>query len=462
MVISTIHIYLLHTRYLIDSKQVSEEILEFFRLFHMNDGIQEFDGSWILLDKKLVIDYLGWNKGKYNKRALGDFIRMIKEKPDVRNYLRELKKDDPILTNWSETFRTDQRKPHNKKYYAITGYGLKLVAMSLNTKKGVAVARYFIEIEKIFSRLIREKHVAHLQAIEAKAEQLESKTKQLESRNKMLEMNIETITDNLKKTEKQGSIYIISNKYYMAQNIVKIGRTNNMKGRLSTINTSHPGDPFIAIDEFEVYNPILLEKTIHDLLSCYRCKTKCIKDPDKSDKKSLKEFFLIRPKKYKYLRALVQKIVENEGQNTDEYNIFVDMLKTEPDADEPEDVEVYILNRITDKTPKPKLIEHAVDEGKEGKEEDSGDTYQDTHEVTHADIELTSLEEQELARSIKRITKRLNYSIDAIKKNLNDEANDIIRTLKRKLVASFKRRRLSEIGEDKVDFYLSRVTGHKI
>jgi hypothetical protein len=114
------------------------------------------------------------------------------------------------------------------------------------------------------------------------------------------------ISENTKKLNKQGYIYIISNKYYLSQHIVKISKATSIKSRLSTINTTHSTDPFVVLDEFEVYNPNSLEKIIHELLSCYRCKVKVL-DEDKADKKSLKEFFWIGPKKSKYLKAFSRK-----------------------------------------------------------------------------------------------------------------------------------------------------------
>ena len=52
-------------------------------------------------------------------------------------------------------------------------------------------------------------------------------------------------------------VYIISTKIYEGQNIYKIGRTNNLKSRLSTYNTgSHKNDKYYYCYTFGCYNSI--------------------------------------------------------------------------------------------------------------------------------------------------------------------------------------------------------------
>jgi uncharacterized protein YaaR (DUF327 family) len=77
----------------------------------------------------------------------------------------------------------------------------------------------------------------------------------------------EEARDFKKRFTKDESIYIISTYSYATQGIFKIGKTKNLKARLSSHNSSHPnGDKFRVLSEFKVSDAQLTERILQNKL----------------------------------------------------------------------------------------------------------------------------------------------------------------------------------------------------
>ena len=104
-------------------------------------------------------------------------------------------------------------------------------------------------------------------------------------------------------------IYIVSTYNYALNGYYKIGRTKNIKNRISNLNTGHVrNDKIRVLAEFKVNDSILLEKTIHSKLRGLLIEN---------------EFFMCR---YDLLYNLVSKIIENDESCNDLINSIIDTV----------------------------------------------------------------------------------------------------------------------------------------
>jgi len=131
-----------------------------------------------------------------------------------------------------------------------------------------------------------------------------------EKERRLYEVNKELLS--FKKSREQNEyVYIISNRYYAEQGIYKIGRTKNMKNRLSNHNTSHVhGDKLKVLAEFKVGNSVQVEQWIHR-------KLKSLLVPNE------KEYFLCP---YNLLYDLVNLVVNHDHDQSELVNSIIDTV----------------------------------------------------------------------------------------------------------------------------------------
>ena len=107
-------------------------------------------------------------------------------------------------------------------------------------------------------------------------------------------------------------IYIITSKQYAEQKIFKVGRTNDTKKRLVSLNTSNITDnqQLYVCDKFPCFNACKVEETLFLILHNYRYTTK-------------REFFVFN---YHSLKKLVECVCIHNKQ---QYELFHDIINTE-------------------------------------------------------------------------------------------------------------------------------------
>ena len=143
---------------------------------------------------------------------------------------------------------------------------------------------------------------------------LSNQIKELQEENNLLKVNNKTLknfVDNVKTKNKNSYIYIATSKQYANQNAFKIGKSDNLKNRLSSYNTNRTlNDKFYYCFYEKVFNVNKVESIINDLLEDFK------------DKKE-KEMFILH---YKYLLNLVELVIKNINEPYDYLN---KLIKTE-------------------------------------------------------------------------------------------------------------------------------------
>ena len=276
----------------------SEEELKILKLF----WTPCFNDNWFYISDDIIKNYLGYNKD--NKNCISNFNNRILLKFGEKNIDFKLVNSQHKLVKSCSSYMMSKIFKHggsNKKYYIITGDFFKRISMICKTTKGNQIRKYYIKIEKLVQLYTKYIYEINKQQQNIKINNLKNK----------LNCYQKELTYLKKLESKQEYIYIISSKIYAEQGLYKIGRTKNIKGRLSTLNTSHTiKDRMIIIKKFKVYDSKIAEVRIKYILNKIR------------DHKN-REFYRAI---YCYLEKIVDLICKNLDEECKEINDVIDML----------------------------------------------------------------------------------------------------------------------------------------
>ena len=273
-----------------------------------------FNGNWIYLSPTMINQDMCYKKIStfYTDTLYTFYVKDIDYK--------EINKHDELVKMYNkyqqipnEEISSLGKKVHTggrvQKYYAITGKTLKKMLMKCGTKKGDQICEYYLKVEQlaIFMKdYIGALHQHILQKQLNDQKQINNEKDQQIQRMSITQNELLTYK---KLNSKDESVYIVSTYNYALNGYYKIGRTKNIKNRISNLNTGHVrNDKIRVLAEFKVNDSILLEKTIHSKLRGLLIEN---------------EFFMCR---YDLLYNLVSKIIENDESCNDLINSIIDTV----------------------------------------------------------------------------------------------------------------------------------------
>ena len=245
------------------------------------------------ISKEFVSQWLGRTTGKDMMYNFHDqSLPLLEENKDYW----EVKRNDPIVVKYYNSIDENIKGHGNRRrYYICTPLAAKKLMMASTTEIGKQVRQYFAEIEE-FSHIMfdyirevdkllyesqRKELEVRLQAIQIEREaekkiviDLKSDVERLSKDNEDTKKSAEFFTkmgeefkSERMRSERRESIYIVTTKAYSMDGIFKVGRTQDLKNRLSTMNTGRiRTDKIYVLDEFKTFNSTKLEALIHDIL----------------------------------------------------------------------------------------------------------------------------------------------------------------------------------------------------
>jgi len=273
---------------------------------------QAYNDEKFYISKEFVVECMGHAEHKSTMSDLYKELPTILKK-DVDYW--EVDSNNEVVKKYFYPVNSQDRKvpkkPGNrKKYFICTADAISELLLVSRTSKGKEVRKYYIEIVK-FSRVmfsytkamdsvLSDKHrieveqrmqrivLENQQSLQESKLLLEQKTKEAEESKILLEQRIVEAEDSKKcvqllqeltkdfeeerlRKQKNESIYIVTTIVYANAGKFKIGRTKNLKHRVSSMNTVRVDDDKVYIlDEFKTFNSVKLEALIHDALSSLR------------------------------------------------------------------------------------------------------------------------------------------------------------------------------------------------
>lgn len=219
--------------------------------------------DWVVVDHEML-QWIGYscaraadNKRKYVLLLEGSF-----------KYVEHYKHANTVATGAGDINVTANN------HLLVHPKAFKKTLMMLRTDKGEQIRDYYLALEQVMIDYLRytSRVTAHNQLI--KSSQLEQQVEQYKAEMdqlKSFQVELAELSLDTTPVELSEYVYVLTSKRYYPLNLFKIGKTINLKGRLSVYNTGN-----VLADDEQFYLCVIrtsdsaaLEKQLHRLLNAF-------------------------------------------------------------------------------------------------------------------------------------------------------------------------------------------------
>ena len=254
--------------------------------------------KWIYIDNNLIL-WMGYKnilKGKEklcnllknNFTEIDDFKFLTYNEFDINNYF--------LLENEIE----EKRGAHNKVFITISPICFRELCTHIGTAKSKEINKYLLGLERLFKEYVKYQNDVMKQELEIKNNLIEEQKKELDELISIQQKTVQPL-------KREEYIYVATNKINIKSNVFKIGKSTNIKSRISTfnINALHDNE-FYYTFIFKCHNSRILESIIHTFLKPFYYKN---------------ELFQLH---YTPLHNIVKEITNNYNSMTNMVNNYID------------------------------------------------------------------------------------------------------------------------------------------
>jgi phage anti-repressor protein len=237
----------------------------------LNKEFTEEQQQWYIANLFMYMNYHPTNDYPINLEHVFKMIGFANKE----NAKRTLKNNFTLNEDYKKLLvRTDEQVPNIKDGKNIGGAGLNNETVMLNidtfknlcmfakTQQGKEIRKYYVKLENIYNKIIKEE-------IENKDKLLEENKKLLEEQKEKIEM-LESKPETEGFFRESGYIYIIKETSKLGR--YKIGKSKNPIDRISGLNVSSSETSLLIDRQFETVDMESAEKTIQLMLKPYRIK----------------------------------------------------------------------------------------------------------------------------------------------------------------------------------------------
>jgi phage anti-repressor protein len=228
----------------------------------LTEQFTEEEQKWHVANLYVYMNYHPTNDYPINLEHVFKMIGFAHKENAKRTLKNNFIEDEDykiLLVRRDEQKNSDNRGGHNHETIMLNVDTFKNLCMMARTDKGKEIRKYYVKLENIYNKIIKEEIENKDKLLEEKQKQLQ---KQLQEKEKELVKYKEKIYEEIDKT---GHIYVIK-----TDGGTKVGKTKDVAKRIKGLQTANNKEIEVLID-FKTSNPDLLEKTVHYILERYRC-----------------------------------------------------------------------------------------------------------------------------------------------------------------------------------------------
>jgi phage anti-repressor protein len=261
------------------------------------------DDKWIYIGS-VMLEWIGYQPTR-DRQAKEQYLKMISshfaESTDYKHlYSTDAKQFYVVLTR--DIALPSDFNSHNKaKHLFLSPDCFKESLMLMQTPRSKEIRKYYIQLEKVFKEYLR--YQSDYQA--SQTAQIASELEIEKNRNTLLMAS----AIDYNRHDKKEYLYIATNARYASQNNFKIGKTQDLKQRLSAYNTSHnKREPYYYTF---VSGPLFDAKTVEHIIKHILVKFR---------NSETNELYVIE---YEFLEKMVKRICQNYDASVDYYNELI-------------------------------------------------------------------------------------------------------------------------------------------
>lgn len=263
------------------------------------------DDKWIYLDNELI----SWMGYKDLRRGKEGSIKLLKQYFTETEDFKILNKDDFSKNEYSfiDEDKEDMRGAHKRIYITLSADCFRELCTHIGTSKAKEINKYLLNLEKIFKMYMNYQIEYNKFQKDVMKQELEIKNNLIEEQKKELDELISIQQKTVQPLKREEYIYVATNKINIKSNVFKIGKSTNIKSRISTfnINALHDNE-FYYTFIFKCHNSRILESIIHTFLKPFNYKN---------------ELFQLH---YTPLHNIVKEITNNYNSMTNMVNNYID------------------------------------------------------------------------------------------------------------------------------------------
>jgi phage anti-repressor protein len=223
----------------------------------LNDEFTEQEQQWYIANLYVYMNYHPTNDFPINLEHVFKMIGFANK----GNAMKTIKSNFTLDEDYRILlFRTEKQVHggHNKDDIMLNVDTFKNLCMIAKTEKGKEIRKYYVKLENIYNKIIKEEIEEQKILQENTTKLLEEKQVELERTKKQLETKTKLKVKKWYDTEPGDTVYAVKN-----NNSIKIGKTQKVKNR----ETHYVNDMFYIR---KCYNCDLAEKVIHHILDKHR------------------------------------------------------------------------------------------------------------------------------------------------------------------------------------------------
>ncbi len=260
------------------------------------------EDKWIYVGAD-TLEWIGYQTAR-DRQAKEQFLKLLSQHFTIPNdyvhlYASEAKQFYDTIGHDIE-FPSDFNTHNKAKHLFLSPDCFKESLMLTQTVRAKEIRKYYVQLEKVFKQYLKYQSTYMAQELETE-----------KNRNTLLMANAVDYNRHIKKEY----LYIATNARYAAQNNFKIGKTQDLKQRLSAYNTSHnKREPYYYAF---VSEPLFDAKTVEHIIKHILVKFR---------NSETNELYVID---YSFLEKMVKRICQNYDASVDYYNELIGSQTTD-------------------------------------------------------------------------------------------------------------------------------------
>jgi phage anti-repressor protein len=238
----------------------------------MNEEFTESEQRWYIANLYVYMNYHPTNDFPINLANVFKMIGFANKGNAMKTIKSNFIKDEDYKTSLLPKEKSSWGGSGSEQIM-LNVDTFKNLCMLAKTDKGKEIRKYYVKLENIYNKIIKEEIEENKLLLEQEKENttklIEEKEKELKEKETLLEKQSQKLTKLTRViSHKIGeSIYIFECKY-LEETIYKIGRTKNANKRESGLITGNFNGKVVF--HYPCLNSVLLEKLVHQLLDEFR------------------------------------------------------------------------------------------------------------------------------------------------------------------------------------------------
>ena len=237
----------------------------------LNNEFTEEESQWYIANLYMYLNYHSTTDYPINLEHVYKMIGFANKgnaMKTIKSNFTENEDYTTLLFHTEKQKKDEARGGHNKEDIMLNIDTFKNLCMIAKTPQGKQIRKYYMKLENIHNKIIKEEIEEQKSIQEQMKKQLEEKEQELENTKKQLEIKTKLAVKKWYDQEPGDVIYGCKSNKDDSNSLITVGKSKNIKKRESSYFSCNQDSEMFYIRK--CYNCDLTEKVLHHILDKYR------------------------------------------------------------------------------------------------------------------------------------------------------------------------------------------------